>query len=177
MVPATTPNEIGYLDQYSPVTPPSITCKMEALRNDGDTGVVSAAGTPMLKSVRVLMQGERQSFDKARMTIPGSEGFSSIYRGYQPNGWVPRGPRRCAVSSRTQRASPARGQQCLSERGTEGWLSLTVDPARAGGAEARLALLPGSRCSEHNTVRVRTCSDENAGGGRPKDIFSENVRP
>ncbi|GMN69542.1 hypothetical protein TIFTF001_038591 [Ficus carica] len=46
--------------------------------------------------------------------------------GYQPNGWVPRGPRRCAVSSRTQRASPARGQQCLSERGTEGWLSLTV---------------------------------------------------
>ncbi|GMN60140.1 hypothetical protein TIFTF001_029214 [Ficus carica] len=29
--------------------PPSVTCKKEALRNDGDTGVVSAVGTPMLK--------------------------------------------------------------------------------------------------------------------------------
>ncbi|GMN67711.1 hypothetical protein TIFTF001_036771 [Ficus carica] len=37
------------------------------------------------------------------------------------------------MSSRTQWASPARGQQCLSERGTEGWLSLTVDPAREEG--------------------------------------------
>ncbi|GMN51930.1 hypothetical protein TIFTF001_021085 [Ficus carica] len=52
---------------------------MDAPRNDGDIGVVSAVGTPMLKSVRVLMQGERQSFGKAKMTVPGSEGFSSIY--------------------------------------------------------------------------------------------------
>ncbi|GMN65433.1 hypothetical protein TIFTF001_034494 [Ficus carica] len=30
---------------------------MEAPRNDGDTGVVSAVGTPMLKSVRVFLVG------------------------------------------------------------------------------------------------------------------------
>ncbi|GMN68390.1 hypothetical protein TIFTF001_037452 [Ficus carica] len=44
------------------------------------------------------------------------------------------------------------------------------------GTGARLALLPGSRFSEHHTVRARACSDENGGGGRPKDIFSENVQ-
>ncbi|GMN61429.1 hypothetical protein TIFTF001_030512 [Ficus carica] len=57
-------------------------------------------------------------------------------------------------------------------------------PVRAGdrrvvvsdGTGARLALLPGYRCSEHHTVRARACSDENGGGGRPKDLFSENVR-
>ncbi|GMN54053.1 hypothetical protein TIFTF001_023190 [Ficus carica] len=57
-------------------------------------------------------------------------------------------------------------------------------PVRAGdrrvvvsdGTGARLALLPGSRCSEHYTVRARACSGENGGGGRPKELFSENVR-
>ncbi|GMN37627.1 hypothetical protein TIFTF001_006974 [Ficus carica] len=57
-------------------------------------------------------------------------------------------------------------------------------PVRAGdrrvvisnGTGARLALLPGSRCSEHHTVRARARSDENGGGGRSKDLFSENVR-
>ncbi|GMN60602.1 hypothetical protein TIFTF001_029688 [Ficus carica] len=84
MVPAATPNVNGYSGQYWPVAPPSITCKREAPRNDGDTGVVSAVGTPMLK-------------------------------GYWPNGWVPRGPRLYAVSSSMPWASPAKGQQCLSE--------------------------------------------------------------
>ncbi|GMN68868.1 hypothetical protein TIFTF001_037932 [Ficus carica] len=73
------PHVLEHAPPY-PVTPPSITCKKEAPQNDGDTGMVSAAGTPMLKSVRILMQGERQSFGKAKMTIPGIEGSSSIYR-------------------------------------------------------------------------------------------------
>ncbi|GMN40534.1 hypothetical protein TIFTF001_009761 [Ficus carica] len=55
-------------------------------------------------------------------------------------------------------------------------------PVRAGDRRvvvsdgARLALLLGSRCSEHHTVRARACSGENGGGGRPNDLFSENVR-
>nr|GMN69125.1 hypothetical protein TIFTF001_038179 [Ficus carica]GMN69141.1 hypothetical protein TIFTF001_038195 [Ficus carica] len=49
MVPAATPNVNGYSGRYWPVAPPSVTCKREAPRNDGDTGVVSAVGILMLK--------------------------------------------------------------------------------------------------------------------------------
>ncbi|GMN68644.1 hypothetical protein TIFTF001_037703 [Ficus carica] len=55
MVSAATPTMNGYSGRYWPVAPPSITCKREAPRNDGDTGVVSAVGTPMLKSARILI--------------------------------------------------------------------------------------------------------------------------
>ncbi|GMN31541.1 hypothetical protein TIFTF001_046525 [Ficus carica] len=93
--------------------------------------------------------------------------------GYQPNGWVSRGPRRCAVSSRTQRASPARGQQCLSERGTEGWLSLTVqkqgwlyypDPGAQSTTPSECVPVPtrtrevvGQRTSSRRTPGYKTC--------------------
>ena len=53
----------------------------ERLGGEGDTGVVSAVGTPMLKSVRGTgEQWERQSLDKARFTIPGFGEDSPIYR-------------------------------------------------------------------------------------------------
>ncbi|GMN48526.1 hypothetical protein TIFTF001_017704 [Ficus carica] len=91
MVPAATPNAIGYSDQHSPVAPPSITCKKEAPRNDRDTGVVSAVGTPMLKSARILMQGERQSFGKAKMTIPGIKGTGArLVSAAKEEGWSKR---------------------------------------------------------------------------------------
>ena len=54
-----TPKVVGWSDQDRPVALPSITCKREAPRNEGDTGVVSAAGTPMPKSVRELMSEGR----------------------------------------------------------------------------------------------------------------------
>ena len=42
-----------------------IACKKEAPRSKGDTGEVSAKGTPMLKSVSDTdKQVEKQSFDK-----------------------------------------------------------------------------------------------------------------
>ncbi|GMN37154.1 hypothetical protein TIFTF001_006592 [Ficus carica] len=49
MAPVATPSVVGLSGGGWQVAPPSITCKREAPRNDGDTGMVSAAGTPMLK--------------------------------------------------------------------------------------------------------------------------------
>ncbi|GMN63135.1 hypothetical protein TIFTF001_032217 [Ficus carica] len=54
MTPAATPSVIGLSSGDKPVALPSITCKREAPKNDGVTGVVSAAGTPILKSVGEL---------------------------------------------------------------------------------------------------------------------------
>ncbi|GMN64706.1 hypothetical protein TIFTF001_033779 [Ficus carica] len=55
MIPAATPTVNGYSSRYWPVAPPSITCKREAPRNDGDTGVVYVVGTPKVKSARILI--------------------------------------------------------------------------------------------------------------------------
>ncbi|GMN37615.1 hypothetical protein TIFTF001_006957 [Ficus carica] len=67
--------------QRRAVAPLSVTCKKEAPRNDGDTSVVSAVSTPMLKSSKDTdMQEERQSFGKAKMIIPEFVGSSFIYR-------------------------------------------------------------------------------------------------
>ncbi|GMN58703.1 hypothetical protein TIFTF001_027790 [Ficus carica] len=47
--------------KFKLIAPPSVTCKREALRNDGDTGVVFGVGTPMLKHFpRVRMLGATQ---------------------------------------------------------------------------------------------------------------------
>ena len=55
MVPAPTPKVVRTVRlgqaKYSAVDH----LQKEAPRNDGDTGVVSAVGTPMLKSVKILM--------------------------------------------------------------------------------------------------------------------------
>ncbi|GMN60595.1 hypothetical protein TIFTF001_029681 [Ficus carica] len=72
------------------LAPPSITCKREAPRNDGDTGVVSAVGTPMLKSARILICVLSGPGCSGR---PGRVGRLGLY----------------AVSSRTPWASPAKG--------------------------------------------------------------------
>ena len=55
MVPAATPLVVGYSGCGRKIAPPSVTCEKKAPRNDGDTGVVSAVGTPMLKSDKKLM--------------------------------------------------------------------------------------------------------------------------
>ncbi|GMN38331.1 hypothetical protein TIFTF001_007554 [Ficus carica] len=108
------------------VTPQSVTCKKEAPRNDGDTSVVSAAGTSMLKSARIPICKRRgRALARQKMTIPEFMGSSSIYMrfpGYWSNRWVPRGPRLYIVSSRTPWASPTKGQQFLSE-----WLAAGGD--------------------------------------------------
>ncbi|GMN46321.1 hypothetical protein TIFTF001_015498 [Ficus carica] len=57
--PVTTPNVVGLSGGGWPVAPPSITCKREAPRNDGDTGVVSAVDTQMHNSVGELMSEGR----------------------------------------------------------------------------------------------------------------------
>ncbi|GMN27992.1 hypothetical protein TIFTF001_001881 [Ficus carica] len=51
MAPIATPSMVGLSSEGWPVAPPSITCKREVSRNDGDICVVSAVGTPMLNSV------------------------------------------------------------------------------------------------------------------------------
>ncbi|GMN56470.1 hypothetical protein TIFTF001_025580 [Ficus carica] len=83
---------------------------MGAPWNDGDTGVVSTVGTPMLKSARKLMSASHRSGCLGR---PGRVG----YLGY------------LAVSGRVPWASPVKGQQCPSE-----WLAaggdLTGDRSR-----------------------------------------------
>ena len=62
--------------------------KKEAPRSDGDTGGVSAVGTPMLKSeLGSDLRRERQSFGKERFFVPGMEEKSSIYRRL-PRAWV-----------------------------------------------------------------------------------------
>ncbi|GMN71584.1 hypothetical protein TIFTF001_055952 [Ficus carica] len=59
MAPAAIPSVVGLSGGGWSVAPPSITCKREAPRNDGDTGVVSVVDTPMLKSVGELMSEGR----------------------------------------------------------------------------------------------------------------------
>ncbi|GMN72301.1 hypothetical protein TIFTF001_053538 [Ficus carica] len=49
MAPVATPNVVGLSCGGWPIAPPSITCKREAPRNDGDTCVASTVGTLMLK--------------------------------------------------------------------------------------------------------------------------------
>ncbi|GMN46954.1 hypothetical protein TIFTF001_016131 [Ficus carica] len=72
-----------------------------------------------------------------------------------------------------QRASPARGQQCLSERGTEGWLSLTVqkqgwlyypDPGAQSTTPSEYVPVPtrtrevvGQRTYSRRTSGFKTC--------------------
>ncbi|GMN33109.1 hypothetical protein TIFTF001_003971 [Ficus carica] len=67
--------------------------------------------------------------------------------------WVPRGPRLYAVSSRTPWASPAKGQQCLSE-----WLAaggdLTCDGSWCNFSRA----LPSTPSSDHPGTRFRQLS-------------------
>ncbi|GMN39141.1 hypothetical protein TIFTF001_008371 [Ficus carica] len=118
---------------------------MEAPRNDGDTGVVSAVGTPMLKSARILMQGERQSFGKAKMTIPGSRpaGATSPMDGcHVALGVVQRAAGRNG-RHRQGGNSACTGARLLSAVKEEGWSERPIPD---------LVLLPGSRCSEHYTV-------------------------
>ncbi|GMN65018.1 hypothetical protein TIFTF001_034096 [Ficus carica] len=86
MTPAATPIVVVYSGLNSLVAPPSVTCKLEAPRNDGDTGVI------LLRFLRVRVLGA---------TRPGR----------LPR--VPGGP--STVGGRSLRASPAKGQQCPLE--------------------------------------------------------------
>ncbi|GMN60782.1 hypothetical protein TIFTF001_029872 [Ficus carica] len=103
------------------------TCEKEAPQNDGDTGVVSAMGTPMLKrSSRARVLGEIRSGQLPR--APDGRLEPRPARAIGPIDWRHVGPD--------------------STRGTEGWLSLApawADPARTGG---------GRWCSEHCFVRA-----------------------
>ncbi|GMN46319.1 hypothetical protein TIFTF001_015500 [Ficus carica] len=89
--PAATPNVVGLSGGGWPVAPPLITCKREAPRNDGDTGVVSAVDTPMLKRfswVRVL--GATRSGRLPR--VPGGVPWASPVKGQQcPSEWLAAG--------------------------------------------------------------------------------------
>ncbi|GMN53780.1 hypothetical protein TIFTF001_022914 [Ficus carica] len=112
MVPAATPNVNGYSGRYWPVAPPSVTCKREAPRNDGDTGAVSAVGTSMLKrSSRAQVLGETRSGQLPR--APDGRLEPRPIGAIGPIDWRHVGPD--------------------LTRGTEGWLSLApawADPAR-----------------------------------------------
>ena len=92
------------------------------------------------------MQGERQSFGKAKMTIPGIEGSSSIYGrssqarvpGETRSGQLPRAPDGRLEPRPAGAIGPIDWRHVGPDltRGTEGWLSLApvwADPARAGG--------------------------------------------
>ncbi|GMN20974.1 hypothetical protein TIFTF001_040010 [Ficus carica] len=97
---------------------------MEAPRNEGDTGVMSAVGTPMLKSVRVLMHGESEQQDAMGVTGKGAT--------------VP-----VRVRDRGMVVSDGTGARLPSAVKEEGWFERPMPD---------VVLLPGSRCSEHYTV-------------------------
>ncbi|GMN41946.1 hypothetical protein TIFTF001_011152 [Ficus carica] len=83
------------------------------------------------------------------------------------------------MSSRTQRASSARGQQCLVRVGdrrmvvSDGTGARLLSPVYEEGWSKRpmpvLVLLPGSRCSEHYTVRAHGLSRREQGRWSAKD--------
>ena len=58
-ISGTTPDVIAWSDQSCTVILQQVTCKREAPQSDGDTGEVSAMGTPMLKSMMILMSKQR----------------------------------------------------------------------------------------------------------------------
>ncbi|GMN40332.1 hypothetical protein TIFTF001_009556 [Ficus carica] len=69
-ISGTTSDVIAWSDQSCTVTLRRVTCKREAPRSDGDTGGVSATGTSILKSVRVLLSKWRGRVLVRKLFIP-----------------------------------------------------------------------------------------------------------
>ncbi|GMN57058.1 hypothetical protein TIFTF001_026178 [Ficus carica] len=58
-ISGTTPDVIVWSNRSCTITLRRVTYKREAPQSDGDIGMVSVTGTPMLKSVTVLMSKRR----------------------------------------------------------------------------------------------------------------------
>ncbi|GMN51148.1 hypothetical protein TIFTF001_020303 [Ficus carica] len=127
--PAPTPSVVGWSSRGWPITQPSIICKREAPRGDRDTGVVSAVGTPMLKSAPPAGLGARG--DPTGSATYSTQGVTRLRlaRATGPMDWHHVGP------------DPAQG--------TGGWLS----PAPAG-VGAPSTTLPEYMFRPSETVRV-----------------------